>query len=163
MNCIPTFPGKTVDWIPVDFAAASVTDILLFSSSQQPEAEGLRNKHSVHNIVNPKIIRWDELIDMLQDIKARGDNGGRMEEVSMVEWVARLGKLADEGVSADELHGLKLLQFFENIAEGGEEQSKVFETGKSRSISKALRDCRPFCEELVGKNLKVWKESGFLG
>jgi len=66
----------------------------------------------------------------------------------------------------DELPGLKLLQFFKNMAEsekGGGEVSRVFETVKTREISDALRDVDPFCGKWVGCNFKVWKESGFLG
>jgi thioester reductase-like protein len=156
MNCIPNFPGKMVDWIPVDVAASAVMDILLSSSAKE---DGV--SYSVNNIVNPRSITWEELVGMLQDVKInRG--GRRMAEVSMSTWVARLAQLADEGVDANELPGLKLLQFFENMAEGGTEESKIFETAKSRETSQALRECLPFCTEWVAKNLKVWKESGFL-
>jgi hypothetical protein len=163
MNCIPSFLGKMVDWIPVDVAAAAVRDILLFGRTEDDgsEKEGEARRYAVHNIVNPQRIGWEELVGMLQGVKT-SHGGETMAEVSMSAWVARLAKLADEGVDTKELPGLKLLQFFENMAEGGKEESKVFETGNGREVSRALRECRPFCEEWVGKNLKVWKESGFL-
>jgi hypothetical protein len=164
MNCIPVFEGKTIDWIPVDIAAATVTDVLLSASSSPPKRSDAKEqeKYSVHNIVNPRSIRWVELVSMLQDIGAKEGQGERMEEVSMAEWVKRLGKLADEGMNTDELPGLKLLQFFENMAEGREEESKLFETGKSREISQVLRECQSFCSEWVSQNLNKWKETGFL-
>lgn len=155
------FENKIVDWIPVDVAAATITDVLLSSHSSgtgQPEEE---NKYSVHNIVNPNSIEWGELVEMLQACRQASGSGGRMEEVLMTEWVSRLSTISSS-VTPDELPALKLLHFFENMAETREEESRFFETGKSRGISGALRECRPFCREWVGKNLKVWKGSGFL-
>ena len=62
--------------------------------------------------------------------------------------------------------GLRLLQFFEDMAaaEGDAkgEPSRVFETGKTRAISEALRGCEGFKEEWVRANLQVWRDSGFL-
>ena len=164
MNCIPVFEGKMVDWIPVDVAAATVTSVLLSASSSLSKGSEAKEqeKYSVHNIVNPRSIRWEELVSMLQDIKAKEGAGERMEEVPMAEWAKRLGKLMDEGMDTDELPGLKLLNFFENMAEGGKEESKSFETGKSREISQALRECQPFCSEWVSQNLNIWRETGFL-
>jgi hypothetical protein len=48
------------------------------------------------------------------------------------------------------------------MAEGREEESKLFETGKSREISQVLRECQSFCSEWVSQNLNKWKETGFL-
>ena len=71
-------------------------------------------------------------------------------------------KEGEGGADTGGLPGLKLLQFFENMVQGGEGKSKIFETSKSTAISQALSVCQPFCEEWAKKNLKVWKEGGFM-
>jgi thioester reductase-like protein len=157
MKCIPVFADKVVDWIPVDVAAKSISEVLLSSAKSQPEEE---NKYSVHNVVNPHSIPWTDLVTMLQ---ASSSNSGKLEVVSMTEWVSRLSALSST-LSPDELPGLKLLQFFEIMAEseGEGEQLRLFETEKTRGISEGLRECQPFCQEWIEGNLKVWKEKGFL-
>jgi hypothetical protein len=153
ISAVPDFKGKVVDWVPVDIAAGTVSDILLF------ETEGER--YSVHNIVNPSPIPWSKLVEMLQ----RGNltSVEKMDVVSVKEWVQRLISQAEAGASPDEISGLKLLQFFESMAlEEAEEEKKVFETDKTGVISKSLRECGGFNQEWLDGNVRVWKETGFL-
>jgi len=157
MNCIPSFGGKDVDWIPVDVAARCITEILVSSTERQLDEE---DKYELYNIVNPHSIPWSNLISMLQ----ASSYSGKLEVVSMTEWVSRLSTLSLT-LSPDELPALKLLQFFENMAESegeGDERSRFFETEKTRVVSEALRDCTPFCQEWIKGNMRVWKENGFL-
>lgn len=109
----------------------------------------------------------------------------------MTEWVKKLASLADSPV-ANEIHGLRLLGFFEDMAlvedgaaaaiaqngvvggscsgglgdgekKNGEEKGDlIFETQKTREISRSLRECGPFCGEWMEGNVGVWRESGFL-
>ena len=156
MKCIPEFGEKKVDWIPVDIAAKTISEVLVSSDREKDDG-----KYEVFNIVNPQSISWSNLVSILQ---ASSSKLGKLDVVSMAKWVSRLSALSSM-ISADELPGLKLLQFFEDMAasEGdGNEQSKVFETEKSRAISEALRECKPFCREWMEKTLKVWKENSFL-
>ena len=76
----------------------------------------------------------------------------------MKEWVARLEKL---GETREDVPGLRLLGFFEGMAEG-EEENKKFETKKTQGVSTALRECGPFCGEWLRGNVGVWREIGFL-
>lgn len=154
MNAIPAFPGKCVDWIPVDVAAGTITDSLTCAD------EG--TQYEVHNIVNPRRIKWEELVGMLQDIASSGEQSKKMEVVSMKEWVEKLNGLADAGVSPDEVPGLKLLQFFEGMLGDGEEEERVFETGKTEGVSGALAGCQAFNGGWVEKNVEIWREGGFL-
>ncbi|KAF4627482.1 hypothetical protein G7Y89_g10673 [Cudoniella acicularis] len=148
-SSIPTFLSKSVDWIPVDIAAATITDILLTKNLDS------ESKYEVHNIVNPHPIPWSSLIHMLQS--QRKD----LQEIPMGTWVKRLNTFLESGMNADELPGLRLLQFFEGMA-GDESESKVFKTGKTQKISASLRGCEAFCEDWLRGNLRVWGESGFL-
>jgi hypothetical protein len=173
MRCIPTFASRSVDWLPVDVAAQCISQLLL---SQRNNAKIARGKHkqqqqyrevdeeentyTVHNIVNPERIPWSSLLSIIQSSMT----GGPVEEIPISEWVRRLTSLADQGVTVTDLPGLRLLGFFERMAEeeDGGAADKVFETGRSRELSSALRECGPVCKEWLERTLKVWREDGFL-
>lgn len=155
ISAIPDFKGKVVDWVPVDIAARTISDILL--SDQQ------QGGYAVHNIVNPSPIPWSELIEMLQEGRLGSSSNKKMDVVSMKAWVQRLSSQAEVGASPDEISGLRLLQFFESMAlEEAEEEKKVFETEKTRGISESLRECGAFNQQWLSGNVRVWKETGFL-
>ena len=165
MNALPRFEGKSVDWIPVDIAASTISDILL---SPKPKAtsmsKGEGGEYNVHNITNPHPIPFSSLLTMLQSSlsSSNSSNPSTLEIISMKEWVARLNGLADKGMDPAEVPGLRLLQFFENMADGDEGESKIFETQKTSGISASLRDCGAFCGEWIEGNVRVWREGGFL-
>ena len=157
---MPLFPGKMVDWVPVDIAASTITEILVPGPYNTDTKDGRqKGRYSVHNIVNPHQIEWRELVTMLQE--TRHSQLPKLEEISMKAWVERLSALADKGLSPDEVPGLKLLQFFEKMVDD-EGQSKFFETGKTREISKSLRDLGPYCKEWLLASFDVWRKDGFL-
>jgi thioester reductase-like protein len=171
MNCVPDFPRKDVDWIPVDVAAEAVAELLLRPAAAHGAGEMVPvGTYEVHNIVNPHPITWSSLTSMLQNsIASGGLKTHKMEEIPFSIWVSRLSLLADDGVSPTEVPGLKLLHFFENMVKEGEDGGgegkdggRVFETTKSRALSKALRECGTFCQEWVDGNVKGWKEGGFI-
>jgi hypothetical protein len=161
MHCIPSFESKCVDWLPIDIAATVISELLFPQDESAKSATAIQDKekndtYTVHNIVNPNPIPWSSLISML-----RSSAGTHVEEVPMTEWVRRLTALADEGLAASEIPGLRLLGFFERMA-SEEEGSKDFETGRSREHSRALRECGAVCREWIDANVKVWKGDGFL-
>lgn len=157
VRALPVLEGRWrwVDWVPVDVAAGTVSEILL-SHSEEDSGEG--EKYSVHNIVNPHPIPWSEMLELLQSALA-SDGKERLEEVSMKEWVKRLNAVADS--SREDVPGVRLLAFFEDMV-GDESASKAFETKKSEGVSRSMRECGPVCREWVEKNIKVWRENGFL-
>ena len=196
MNALPLFPERKVDWIPVDIAAATITDILLSDVERIQDVdatevnENAQELYNVHNIVNPHSIPWSSLIAMLQsqrqnNITTNSSPPQLLQEISMKEWTRRLVALSTSPSPSPSpapspslstspsslpqtqpIPGLRLLQFFEDMAaaegDGKGEASKVFETGKTRRISEALRGCEGFKEEWVRANLEVWRDSGFL-
>jgi len=89
---------------------------------------------------------------------------GTMEEVDMKEWVHRLTTLANSDADSKDVPGLKLLQFFENMLneEEGHVGSKLFETMKTRGVSRALRECNGMRQEWIDANVARWREKGFL-
>lgn len=159
INALPLFPGKMVDWVPVDVAASTISDILLHPPNSQEAT------YSVHNIVNPHPIRWEELVGMFHASSLLGSGKEEtMEEVDMKEWVHRLTTLANSDADSKDVPGLKLLQFFENMLneEEGHVVSKLFETMKTRGVSRALRECSGMRQEWIDANVARWRERGFL-
>jgi len=153
---LPIFEKKTVDWIPVDVAGKAVAEILTRESINDEEEDS--SKYEVYNIVNPKPIPWSGLVSLLQKSNLTPKP---MEEISMDEWVARLSK-AGEDDSKSDISGLRLLGFFEGMAEAGDREGKVFETAKGRKISVAMRECSAMCQEWVDGNVSKWRRDGFL-
>ena len=150
-----------MDWIPVNVAASTITDLLTEGNG---DGEGGKERYQVSNIVNPHQIGWGELVDMLQEAGSKSVTGKKeMEVISMKEWVARLSKLADRGVCPDEVPGLRLLHFFEGMVGGEEEEDgRVFETEKTQAVSGALAACEAFNGGWLDENVRVWREIGFL-
>jgi thioester reductase-like protein len=159
INALPLFSGKMVDWVPVNVAASTITEILLHRE----------NGYSVHNIVNPHPIKWEELMEMLQSSSLTGKEKSKLEGVDMKEWVHRLKMLSDSAesdpmISPLTVPGLKLLHFFENMCneEEGHVVSKLFETEKTREVSRALRECGAMRGEWIEMNVQRWREGGFV-
>ena len=152
LQAIPATEIRQVDWIPVDFAAGTITDLLTHQSTE---------KYSVHNIVNPHPISWSALLTMLKKGKLTSETT-MLKEVSMQEWVRRLNELASkDDLHESEVSGLKLLQFFEDMVLQKEEVGR-FSTEKTFNISNAVRSCPEVCQEWIDLYIKQWKRSGFL-
>jgi hypothetical protein len=152
-----------VDWIPVNVAGKSIVEILTHHQHPTFGAEKGGHAYTVHNIVNPHRVPWKDLIAMLRGSGILG-KGGKLRQVSMVEWVGLLNKAADEGVSADELPALRLLGFFEHMAAGTNKSGNgiVFETAGSQAISPALAACQGYRAEWLAASVSRWKEDGFI-
>jgi hypothetical protein len=175
IRAIPSFSTKQVDWIPINIAAAAICDIVLSHSCfpiaiQSPsppttpvsESDGYKTDYSVHNITNPNPISWSEFVRQLRD--ATGTDEMTLPTVSMKEWLKRLVAVID---LPDEVPGLRLLQFFENMAdaESSEKETQThysFETGKTQEISNALRACKEFNGEWLKDYVAAWKSMGFI-
>ncbi|CZR53994.1 uncharacterized protein PAC_03877 [Phialocephala subalpina] len=173
VSSIPEFKGKVVDWVPVDVAARTVSDVLLSGrgdgeSGVVEVGQGQEKKvgtYSVHNIVNPAPILWSDLVSMLRSslVSTSSSKLNKIEAIPMKDWVQRLASLAEAAASPNEVPGLRLLQFFESLAEEeGEEEGKIFETAKTQEISECLRECGRFNQGWINCNIKSWKEIGFL-
>ena len=139
--------GKSVGWVSVDVAAATVSDLLL-----SPADPNSKSGYAVHNRVNPKPIPWPPFLELLQAALAAEGNE-RLGEVSTHEWVRRLNGVADEDVPE-----LRLLAVFEDMA-GDESVGEGFETGSSEEMSGTLRGCGEMCGECLAGNLRAWRKS----
>jgi hypothetical protein len=117
---------------------------------------------------------------MLQSSETAGKRKN-LDVMSMAEWVESLNRPADESMSADELPGLRLLGFSQDMAasaiknkskakgkitstsmdESGAE-SIVFETARSRDISTSLAACEGYRAEWLYASIRKWKEDAFI-
>lgn len=150
VNALPLFPGKSVDWVPVDVAAGTITDILLQAErSEDPitseeiktvenvNEKGKKEIYNVHNIVNPSSISWSELVARLQDIRTKSGLD-KVQEISMKEWTERLVALSSSTTTSTSnlptIPGLRLLQFFEDMAaaEAAPSETKINQAGRPK-------------------------------
>lgn len=166
-GAVPEFPGKMIDWIPVDVAAQCIVEILTHLQWPSYGIDESRRAYTVHNIVNPHRVPWSEIVEMLQQRAIIG-NGEELRIVSIVEWVRLLNKAVDEGMWADKLPGLRLLRFFEDMAKshsqgGYGEESISFDTAGSQMISPALRACGGYRPEWLEGSIRRWEEDGLIG
>ena len=173
MQAIPEFPGMIIDWVPVDVAARAVVDIILLPDrgpeSTRAESETVDGAYAVHNIVNPHRTTWAGVISILQAV-----SNTNLSVIPLKTWVHNLNVLAEKNISADELPGLRLLQFFELMVkeEEGEEEvggsdgrggDRVFETDTTVGISRSLRDVEAFGLDGLTRSLVSWGIVGRMG
>lgn len=166
MGALPTFEGRDVDWVPVDVAANVISELLLLPQSPKthPTTDSgseIEPAYAVSNIVNPHPIAWSSLLLLLQNSLHPSPSTNKLEEVSMAEWVKRLNTLADEGADPEQVPGLRLLGFWEDMV--GTAATPLFDTEKSRGRSQSLRELGGFSEEWLDGNVRAWREGGFLG
>jgi hypothetical protein len=160
LGALPSFPSdRIVDWLPIDTAARTIHEIL---SSSSCSAE-----YAVHNVTNPNPINWSEFIGLLQ--------GSRLAEkplrvVPIKEWVHKLLALDKAGASVEDVPGLRLLDFFVDVAKESElkdckgevRKPVTFDTVETRRMSVALNECPAIKQEWINLYVKVWKEEGFI-
>jgi thioester reductase-like protein len=150
MGALPLLERRAVDWVPVDVAASTITELLLPDKASSPVT------YEVHNIVNPHPIPWSTFLSLLQSSSLSLDSS-KLDEVSMAEWVRRLNVLADDGADVEAAPGLRLLSFWESMVR--ESESKVFDTVKTREMSESLRTLGPFCREWLEANLNALRNA----
>ncbi|EMC98541.1 hypothetical protein BAUCODRAFT_23288 [Baudoinia panamericana UAMH 10762] len=151
LKAIPTFTAQSVDWLPVDICAKAMSDILAGGKAEEPTHDHIC---MVHNLVNPRPISWTDFLDCLTT--AYGES---IQRVSMAEWVAGLYKLSEAGVVSP---GMKLIGFFESMAQTPTQSCAVFATSRSEKLSGALASAPCIDTSLMHLYLQKWKETGFL-
>ena len=137
--------GPRIDWIPVDYAAACVTDIVTNFTST-----ALLDSKRVHHILNPHVISWKQFLDHLKS------SALQFNVVSTEEWLAKL--LANPRNPAYALAG-----FFQKIfGDGKHFEIAAYSLEKTLQRTTILRQCPPIDENLIRRYLKYWSEIGFL-
>jgi hypothetical protein len=131
------------------------------SSSSSEEKGNAKVMYTVHNLTSPNSIPWSTLVSHLRT--ATGTSPESLPTVSMKEWVDKIS--ANTHLTPNELPGLKLLQFFENMAaeeEEGKGTEVEFESKGTQEISETLRGCGEFSGEWMEKYVQSWRGNGFM-
>lgn len=155
LMALPTIENRLVDWLPVDIAATTITDVLIRDNRQE------NGYCALFNVVHPHPVPWSRLLELLQECQVNSGKP-RLAEIPILEWTKRLAE-TENSFSGDAkgLPGLKVLQFFEEMALEID-QSTTFSTTKVEEISETLRSCPPLAYDWVEAYVKQWRQSGFL-
>lgn len=131
-----------IDWIPVDYAAQTIADIMLHTAYLSTNRD-----QSVYHIVNPRLIQWD---DVLQAMK---EAGMTFDIVSPPEWVESLAQ--DDKNPAYTLMGFYETNFKDAF------KMPVWKTTKTTTLAPILDKTPVVDASLFGKFLKRWQSVGF--
>ncbi|KAG1808219.1 L-aminoadipate-semialdehyde dehydrogenase [Suillus subaureus] len=129
---------ESVSWLPVDYAAKAILDLVNIPPQRLPLGEC-----PVWNVTHPKLVPWTSILSLPRH-----------------EWIKALrASPIDERNNPSR----KLLTFFENKY-GQEELATRYPllTVQTEKASKSLRSAPIADVELVGKWVAAWRETGFL-
>ena len=133
MGTVPTNVSH-VDWIPINELGSAILDIF-HSENSSSEIEA-----KVFNLINPKPLQWDALIETL--IK---HFGMKAKPMPLMQWVEEVR------TSAASTPAAKLLGFFEALGRGMQVR---YRTDNSAKASKTFRQMQPVSERWVMESLK---------
>ncbi|RCH90806.1 hypothetical protein CU097_011041 [Rhizopus azygosporus] len=132
-----------IDWIPINYAAASISEIMLHTSTLQACTDT-----SVYHVVNPKIITWSDILCVMKEV------GIAFDVVSPSEWVQELS--GDMNNPA-----YRLLSFYKtNLTDSF--KMPVWQTERTREVSPTLNKAPAVDPILFKKCLEYWEQKGFL-
>ncbi|EFW13279.1 putative NRPS-like protein biosynthetic cluster [Coccidioides posadasii str. Silveira] len=134
---LPNLNG-TLSWLPVDVAAAVISDILLSSEPMQ----------LVYHLENPFRQSWREVLDTL----AVGLNLGKDDRLSFHEWIDAVESAPDKGNRAKQLASF-FKEDFERMSGG----SLMLGTETSQRYSPTLRKAGTVTKEIMQQYLAYWK------
>jgi thioester reductase-like protein len=134
-----------IDWIPVDELAKVIVEIM--------HARLYNNDSEVFNLVNPTLSSWGALLEPLL-----ASAGPEARVVPLKEWVATVRQLG--GRNTDEASArpaLKIIDFFEGMAEADHTASATYQTEHGRTASKTLSRLPAVKPEWMRIWLEQWK------
>jgi hypothetical protein len=191
LGALPTFADdRLVDWIPVDYAAGTMLDIVTTSAVKEDIPGRSETYISIHNIVNPHPITWDACLTEVQFAvqgKTRRGFQSPLRQIPMSQWVTKLRGVieqefktpaaqsdAEKKMNSDlgtRIPGSKLLNFFEELAASAtatqdgdavEKAPVTFSTHDTEKISSHLRDGKPVNKKLLELCFAWWDSKGLL-
>ncbi|KAI7904874.1 uncharacterized protein BX663DRAFT_431462 [Cokeromyces recurvatus] len=131
-----------IDWITVDYASASIVDIML-RTADLPITED----NSIYHIVNPRLITWSDVLEAM-----RGSNMV-FETVSPSEWVNTLAQDTTNPAA-------RLLSFYEgNFKEAF--KMPIWQTKKTSALTPIITKAPILDANLFSKFLARWQSVGF--
>ncbi|KAG1472121.1 hypothetical protein G6F56_001728 [Rhizopus delemar] len=131
-----------IDWIPVDYAAAAISDVMLRTAYLAAKIDEF-----IYHIVNPKIVTWNDVLEAMRAC------GTKFDRVSSSEWVETLSK-------DDTNPAYRLMSFYEDSFKK-DFKMPIWYTNKTREIAPILGQSPILNADLFGKHLKHWQSIGF--
>ncbi|KAI8360869.1 hypothetical protein EDC96DRAFT_553792 [Choanephora cucurbitarum] len=132
----------SIDWIPVDFAAAAIVDIMLNTRSPSTKVA-----QYVYHIVSPQTLKW---CDILQSLTLAGMS---FEVVDVEDWIKEL-------IQSEENPAYRLIPFFEGNLSQTFKMPK-WKTDKTMQVTAVLSHVPALDVELFTKFLANWESTGF--
>ncbi|GAB1735663.1 hypothetical protein NU219Hw_g4232t1 [Hortaea werneckii] len=153
LKAMPVLEGQMVDWLPVDTCAASIDSLLVALKPSAPaDVPDTLSRSHVHNLVNPKVLPWDNFLNVLEKASSM-----HFDRIPMSEWVVRLQALSESGI---EVPGTRLLSFFQDMTSGGGDSGPVFLTQKTCRYAPVLADVGTIDVQLMKRYLEKWSLAG---
>ncbi|KAL1718563.1 hypothetical protein EV715DRAFT_291171 [Schizophyllum commune] len=142
--------GQDVTWLSMDAVAGTVLDATFSQSALRPS----------HNVVHPRPVQWSQMIKHVQN-SLKTVLQRDVPILPFAEWFTKLEALANQpDVSAKDVPGVKLLEFFRGISAG--HGMGAFSTNKMEAVSKTLRSVEPLAQRDADAWVQYWTESGLL-
>ncbi|KAL1679196.1 hypothetical protein EV122DRAFT_277408 [Schizophyllum commune] len=142
--------ASDVTWLSMDAVAGTVLDAAFSQHALAPS----------HNVVHPRPVPWSQMIKYIQQ-SAKTILQRDLSLVPFGEWFTKLEALANRpDVSAKDVPGVKLLEFFRGISAG--HGMGAFSTNKMMEVSETLRKVEPLAQRDADAWVQYWKESGLL-
>ncbi|EIW83278.1 L-aminoadipate-semialdehyde dehydrogenase [Coniophora puteana RWD-64-598 SS2] len=137
---------ESVSWLPVDYAAKSILDIISWSHKTSDDL--------VYHVLHYQLVKWSSILTSLHH------SGLKFKIVPRHEWLAALRASPDDEVANP---SRKLLVFYENKYGKAEVATRYpLTTDKTREASKSLREAPVADDVLVAKWVQAWRDGGFL-
>ncbi|KAG1460354.1 hypothetical protein G6F56_005970 [Rhizopus delemar] len=139
MHKMPALENR-IDWIPVDYAATAVVDIMMHTIHTE-----ICLDNSIYHITNPGVISWSQVLNVMKSC------GMIFEIVSPREWTDALENDLQNPA-------YRLLSFYKNSFLGSFKMPTL-QIEKTRKITRAL-DASPVIDAvLFSKLLSYWREA----
>ncbi|GJN72092.1 L-aminoadipate-semialdehyde dehydrogenase [Purpureocillium lilacinum] len=141
-------PGDEVDWMPIEDVAQLVLDVSGVTTETPVSAI-----HGYFHCVNPSRTTWASLAAALEE-----HYRGRLEMVTLEEWVAALEQDAGTGASAERNPGVKLLDTYRSMLASAKEGARHVNFDMKRTIatSPTVAGLGPVSPELLRNWCDQW-------
>ncbi|KAK3337757.1 putative NRPS-like enzyme [Cercophora scortea] len=168
-NTSEHFPALTLSWLPVDIAAASLTDLLFHTPSPSPSpfpstTPLSQSTPEIYHLENPLRQSWDDILTALETnptlaSKFSPTNTPGPTRLPYETWLERMLAAPDDG---DRNPAKKMAGFFQKEFEHMAQGKVVLGTEEARRCSPALRAVGIVDAGLVGRYVDAWRAVGFL-
>ena len=154
-----------MSWIPVDITANIIVDLVLANAGpihkdDAPTSSSSAVPSNMHhyNLVNPHPGVWSTLVPTVIQYFQNEVKSSTIEPVPFSAWLSAL--LASAALGTEDVAknpGIKLLDFYTAMNEGGAEEEAMLETKETAKTSESMRALAPVGKEWMGIWLGQWK------